>query len=103
MYGKMGEKSSECSLSIKCCKNTPTGWDAWTRTKEMQESKSCALPTWRHPNRFIQRLYYTVFEQECQALFSKNVGNLICNKKFTKISVLAVILLPKINTREVWS
>ncbi len=26
------------------------GWDSWTRTSEMQESKSCALPTWRYPN-----------------------------------------------------
>ena len=26
------------------------GWAGWTRTNEMQESKSCALPTWLQPN-----------------------------------------------------
>ena len=32
-----------------------SGWDSWTRTSEMQESKSCALPTWRYP---IIKLYH---------------------------------------------
>ena len=35
------------------------GWDSWTRTSEMQESKSCALPTWLYPNIFLVIFYHT--------------------------------------------
>ena len=35
------------------------GWDSWTRTSEMQESKSCALPTWLYPNIFLPIFYHT--------------------------------------------
>ena len=52
------EKSGEISRNLRFSRffvpasksDTHHGWDSWTRTSEMQESKSCALPTWRYPN-----------------------------------------------------
>ena len=41
------------------------GWDSWTRTSEMQESKSCALPTWLYPNMFMLR-YFITHKKYCQ-------------------------------------
>ena len=39
-------------LKVKCSANWANGpgWDSRTRTYEMPESKSGALPTWRYPN-----------------------------------------------------
>ena len=45
--------------------DTHHGWDSWTRTSEMQESKSCALPTWLYPNMFMLR-YFITHKKYCQ-------------------------------------
>ena len=67
------EKSGEISRNLrfsrffvpasKSC--THHGWDSWTRTSEMQESKSCALPTWLYPNMFMLR-YFITHKKYCQ-------------------------------------
>ena len=61
------EKSGEISRNLRFSRffvpasksDTHHGWDSWTRTSEMQESKSCALPTWLYPNIFLPIFYHT--------------------------------------------
>ena len=61
------EKSREISRNLRFSRffvpasksDTHHGWDSWTRTSEMQESKSCALPTWLYPNIFLVIFYHT--------------------------------------------
>ena len=36
------------------------GWDSWTRTNGMQESKSCALPTWLYPIALARVVLYHI-------------------------------------------
>jgi hypothetical protein len=38
------------SVRFHLRENDLSGWDGWTRTNEMPESKSGALPAWLHPN-----------------------------------------------------
>ena len=66
------EKSGEISRNLRFSRffvpasksDTHHGWDSWTRTSEMQESKSCALPTWLYPNIFSQ--YFITHKKQCQ-------------------------------------
>ena len=67
------EKSGEISRNLRLSRffvpasksDTHHGWDSWTRTSEMQESKSCALPTWLYPNMFMLR-YFITHKKYCQ-------------------------------------
>ena len=67
------EKSGEISRNLRFSRffvpasksDTHHGWDSWTRTSEMQESKSCALPTWLYPNMFMHR-YFITHKKYCQ-------------------------------------
>ena len=67
------EKSGEISRNLRFSRffvpasksDTHHGWDSWTRTSEMQESKSCALPTWLYPNMFMLR-YFITHKKYCQ-------------------------------------
>ncbi len=63
------EKSGEISRNLRFSRfflpasksDTHHGWDSWTRTSEMQESKSCALPTWRYPIILLTIIILTQF------------------------------------------
>ena len=70
------EKSGEISRNLRFSRffvpasksDTQHGWDSWTRTNEMQESKSCAFT-----NLAISQYslgYYTTNSQDCQYIFS---------------------------------
>ena len=67
------KKSGEISRNLRFSRffvpasksDTHHGWDSWTRTSEMQESKSCALPTWLYPNMFMLR-YFITHKKYCQ-------------------------------------
>ena len=77
-YEKNGEISRNLRFSLVFVppskSDTHHGWDSWTRTNEMQESKSCALTDLAIPhNGNIIHIFLTLVNRKTSYSFSVNL------------------------------